>query len=1710
MKVISRKALSLFLTIAMLLSIVPMSSISAFAASSGSGTKADPYLISTLDQLKEVSDHSGAGIYYKLVNDITVDSGTPQICDFNHQFAGNFDGNWKTITIHSSSSTVAYAGLFGYIDDTGIVQNLNVTADINILQSHFDCGALAAVNYGKIYGCHASGTVKDSGDTVYIGGLVGANAGTIINSSAAVAVTGGDNTHAGGLVGHNSEYAYIQNCSATGPVAGGESLTANVHSSVGGFVGCSDQNAVILASYATGDVTGDRNIGTGAAGTDFWNCTGGFAGESWSSITGCFATGAVTDRHTCSDVAGFMGDNYGTITGCFATGEVTGDNRGSAHGLNAMYGGFVGDNSGAIQVCYAAGTVTGTSTNTNSGFVCKNESPNGIISGYYNRNAGPGVGNGVGATTVTAVAPDDMKTAAFADMLNTATDRLGNVNYYWKSDSSVNNGYPMLVSVFDGGTGTAEDPYLISSANQLKHVKFDLNASYRLTANITVDAIEPIGIDNETYYTGTFDGNGKTVTVTNPITNTQYVGLFAYTGTDAVIENLTVAANVASTGDDNFAGIIAAVNCGKIDNCHASGTVSATGSTAMVGGLVGDSAGAITDSTADVTVTASGLSSYAGGLVGNNLSYAYIQNCSSTGTVTASGAGTEGSPTAVGGLVGYSGSNAVIIASSAAGTVMGGQYVAVGGLVGENEGSVTGCYATGNAQADETDSDIGGLVGHNGDKITLCYATGTVNGSRAASKGGLVGSETGIITDGYYNSQCGAAYGVGGIADQTGILAKTPDYLKTAAFANDLNRSAAMQNLNYCWKIISGRNSGYPVLTATFTSGSGTAEDPYLITDVDQLGLVSNNLNASYKLMTNIDAGNITPIGNQGDPFTGTFDGNGQTLTLSIDTASQYAGLFGYLGGSGTVVKNLTVAGTVKDSAVTGLKYSFGEMYVGGLAGSMDENATVSNCHSKCNVIASVTDDMNGQAGGLVGENGGSITNCSAEGTVRGTNSGSETGSSLYNGGLAGLNEGKITSSYATGAVTGSGKEICNGGFVGKNQDGEIANCYTTGSVAGSAADAGHTDDITQLNAGGFVGKNQGSIGNCYATGSVQGSAVGKRTATVLGGFVGLNYDVIEDCYATSAVTGTQTTTKLSDLYNQPNTENGTVVDVGGFAGINTRRIFQCYFDTQTTGQTANIGETMHLDEVVFGKMIANSSDATGLTTAKMTGTAAKNNMTGFDFDDEWAATANTVTSWYYPQLQVFLPSLDSVTVIQKISGFDPLPDDTKTRAVANGTTRSDLKLPTSLTATISGAAQTITGITWTESPAYVPTTAGTYLFTAVLPSGYELASGVALPQITVTVAAISGGSSNHTSSKTTTPTATVTNETKVDGTGNTAVVTTKPSSVTVSGKTTDIQVVVSNITTDNTLTPTNGTTVDMTKKTSITIDLPNDEIKQQLAAKQNVELTVTVPSDAAKDANANAALTIKADKEIFEAAKESQTDLTIKIKDADTQQFAYTWTFKGTDLAKSTTPVTDVNIAMSVHLTTEIPAVNAITPLNKGLVLSFDHSGVLPSVASVKFSALDKGFKPGQTLYFYYYNPATKQIESLGKDAYTVDADGNVTVQISHCSNYVLLPKQARTITLDTRSYIMKPNKSYEIGVKLTGISNPIIKAYSSTKGTADVTVLKNGNVKATGRKPGHTYIMIDVYDSKSKFLTHASIRLTVVNGVKENGNSARQYGIF
>lgn len=458
------------------------------------------------------------------------------------------------------------------------------------------------------------------------------------------------------------------------------------------------------------------------------------------------------------------------------------------------------------------------------------------------------------------------------------------------------------------------------------------------------------------------------------------------------------------------------------------------------------------------------------------------------------------------------------------------------------------------------------------------------------------------------------------------------------------------------------------------------------------------------------------------------------------------------------------------------------------------------------------------------------------------------------------------------------------------------------------------------------------------------------------------------------------------------------------------------------------------------------------------------------------------------------------------ISSFDPLASSIRNKTVAYGTPSTSLNLPETLSATVDNVPGILVPVLrWESSPAYDGGTPGTYIFTAVLPGGYTLFGSTAFPQVAVTVQ--SKSSDNHSndtgSSSSASTTSAQTTQTQVDAASNTATVTTVPNSVMQSGDTTQIGVTVPSVAEGT------GGSLDAGKAGKVEINLPESMIVQQLSSKQNVDVTLTVPSSVAQQTNSNTAVDIQVGSNVFAAAKAAGTDLVIDIKDADTQKLAYTWTFKGEDLAKSTTQVSDVNIAMAIRLTTEVQQVNQLTPDNTGLVLMFDHSGSLPSTASLTFSAKEKGFKPGQKLYFYFYNASAGQLESQAQE-YTVDADGNVTVQISHCSDYVLLPNKARTITLDTRSYTMPVGNSYITGVKLTGVSGAKLKAYSSTKGIADVTVLKNGNVMATGKKAGMTYVMIDIYDNKNKFLTHASVRLIITNSGKSNGNSWRQFGIF
>ena len=83
----------------------------------------------------------------------------------------------------------------------------------------------------------------------------------------------------------------------------------------------------------------------------------------------------------------------------------------------------------------------------------------------------------------------------------------------------------------------------------------------------------------------------------------------------------------------------------------------------------------------------------------------------------------------------------------------------------------------------------------------------------------------------------------------------------------------------------------------------------------------------------------------------------------------------------------------------------------------------------------------------------------------------------------------------------------------------------------------------------------------------------------------------------------------------------------------------------------------------------------------------------------------------------------------------------------------------------------------------------------------------------------------------------------------------------------------------------------------------------------------------------------------------------------------------------------------------------------NQGFILSFGHNGDLPITARVKIYVGNfDNIKPGMKIYLYHYNKEKGKLETLPfSSGYTVDEDGYITINIIHCSDYVVLNKEAK-----------------------------------------------------------------------------------------------------
>ncbi len=268
-----------------------------------------------------------------------------------------------------------------------------------------------------------------------------------------------------------------------------------------------------------------------------------------------------------------------------------------------------------------------------------------------------------------------------------------------------------------------------------------------------------------------------------------------------------------------------------------------------------------------------------------------------------------------------------------------------------------------------------------------------------------------------------------------------------------------------------------PAASAAPITGTGTADNPYVIASADHMKVMMNTqisslLKGYYVLAADIDMSGIDwkPIGKPGAEFIGSFDGKGYAITgLKVNKPlDSYVGLFGR-------IKNATLKNIVLiDASVNG------GAYTGGLAGA-SESSAIENC-SVDGTIAS-TDKI---VGGLVGYNGGKIEGSLSTGTVMGNH---------HVGGLVGelhtdpdIGPASIQSSYSLSDVVSrlgsDGNYI--GGLVGTTLQGTVKTSFAAGSVTGNPQTSGGLFGAggTKL---GYSDTFVGNVWNLKSTGQPRG-----------------------------------------------------------------------------------------------------------------------------------------------------------------------------------------------------------------------------------------------------------------------------------------------------------------------------------------------------------------------------------------------------------------------------------------------------------------------------------------------------------------------------------------------------------------------------------------------------------------------------------------------
>lgn len=701
---------------------------------------------------QNMTDRDALSYNYVLKNDIDASglvnaegkSTYNTIGSGDKSFRGTFDGNGHTIV-----GLQANGGLFGKLGSGAVVKNMNIASSVFTGKNTGDnVGAVAAENNGgKISGISGYGnTVK--GSSGYIGGLVGKNYGGITNSDDQSTVIAGANTVAGGIAGVNggtfdwsnfeAKIGYIYNVQSNSAVTTAGLSADQYASNLGGIVGINEKHELsVLGPEMDTDIDNVSAHGvTGKAGST--KISGGIVGTNNGKLTNVYnesiihgseAIGGIAGTNVMDDPDDFFASQP-TLENIANAVEIIGDagsqNVGGLVGMQDHAATNQGRNTGAITGCTHVGGMVG--YNKADSYLNNLEnSPQATITGIKNVGGIAGVNEGV-------ISADDQ-----LNLLNS-----GKI-YGWENV---------------GGIAGKNSGKIDNVNSNINLYVIDDATRHALNGNAVI-------ANNAQFFGGV---TGENVGIITNATNRARVDAAQASYVGGIVGRNTSEGDkvgqLLGMGNSNEGFVIGKNYVGGVIGKN---EVAITGTAEQSVGIVNSG-----------TVIA--LAGGAGGIIGENsadITHVIMKNEGEVhGNASIEGSTEENGTGGIIGVNGYKadGTGANISNSSLMNRVNGNVsgVANVGGIIGINYGIITGgrdnnnnyykyqIYNNGTIQAGSYDEvngtitafageNIGGLLGNNSGTLTAGYNTGVVDAGQSSNVGGIAGTNSGTL-DQVFNS----------------------------------------------------------------------------------------------------------------------------------------------------------------------------------------------------------------------------------------------------------------------------------------------------------------------------------------------------------------------------------------------------------------------------------------------------------------------------------------------------------------------------------------------------------------------------------------------------------------------------------------------------------------------------------------------------------------------------------------------------------------------------------------------------------------------------------------------------------------------------------------------------------------------------------------------------------------------------------------------